>query len=155
MHVSQQQLADVFRVSTRSIQRWGRDGLDDCRVDGGATYDLAAAVAWRIDAVQAHSDDEYRAARARRMAADADLRELTLAKERRELIHRADVLALVTAPLEAVDRELKSAPTRMARRWSKKLGVSEARTLELIEEIVEEVRSTLREMASDAEDAAA
>ncbi len=144
MHVTQQQLAEVFSVTTRTIQRWGPEGLDEARVPGEATYDLTRAVAWRLEAVQATTDDEYRQARGKRMAADAELKEIELAKARGSLIAIEDVEVLLRGSLEKVNLALRAAPSRLANKLVEMTGRSRKECQKIISEIVEGARVDLR-----------
>lgn len=101
------------------------------------------------DIEEEEAEDFFRA-RARKTAAEADIAEMDSAKLRGELIHRRDVAALVRAPLEAVNRKLKAAPQRLAKRWAGAMRMTEAEALVLIRDMVEDVRSELQEIADAA-----
>lgn len=149
MKVGQQDLADVFRVSVRTIQRWEKRGLDRARVGNGATYDLPEAVAWALEREQASEDTDYETARARRMAADAHLRELELGRERGTLVHIDDMEDLLRTPLERVAAELKAAPSRLAPELAARAGISHAAALAILKAIVEEARAALRSVGDE------
>src|SRR5690554_391087 len=76
MTVSQKDLADLFRVTTRTIQRWESKGLDRARVGGDATYDLAEAIAWLVERAEAEAYE-----RGRRDAMTGDLERVELKKQ--------------------------------------------------------------------------
>lgn len=98
MILTQRELAALFRVDVRTIQRWGHLGLDDTRVDGAANYDAPAAVAWRA---QQLLEEE------RRKHARSEREELELEKLRhqnREARIKADLAESKAVPLvEAVE----------------------------------------------------
>lgn len=93
--VDQRELARVFGVSPRTIQRWEDAGLADARVGSTATYDLPAAVAWRVEKLVAELNGDtpdLDAARARKESALAELRELEVGQLRGDLLEREEVL---------------------------------------------------------------
>ena len=147
MLVNQRELADAFGVTTRTVQRWEADGLADARVGPGATYELAAAIAWRIDSVRQDAEDDYRAARTRLVNAQAVAAERNEALKQGQMIHREDVALLVREPLEEVNRTLKAGPRRHAKKWARVLRIKEAEALELLESFVEDVRGDCRKLA--------
>jgi len=98
-----------------------------------------------------HGNLGFQAERARLVKEQADKAETENLVRRGELVELADVAKLVRAPLEAVDRKLKSAKGTHAKAWAKRLRVSEAVAMELIEALVEDVRSDLRALAGRAE----
>lgn len=76
MELRQKDLAAVFRVSPRTIQRWEDKGLDRARKGPEATYDLAEAVAWALERAEA---DAYE--RGHREALTGDLEKVELKKQ--------------------------------------------------------------------------
>src|SRR5690606_10464500 len=69
---------------------------------------------------------DYKLELARLTKEKADAQEMENQRMRGELLHKDDVMLLVSRPLEAVDRELKAAPSRMARTWAKRMKLTEA-----------------------------
>lgn len=59
MELTQRELAQLFGVDVRTIQRWGPQGLDDTRIGGKAVYDAPAAVAWRLEFVVAQEREKH------------------------------------------------------------------------------------------------
>jgi phage terminase Nu1 subunit (DNA packaging protein) len=125
--VSQPTLARVFGVSERTVQRWGAlgsgafpGGLDDTRVGAGATYDLPAAVAWRLaleaERLAGENGDAIAldAARARRELAVAALREHELEVRRRELVPREAARELWNEGVTTLVAEIRRLPARFA-----------------------------------------
>lgn len=145
MTVNQSELAELLGVSIRTIQRWGKDGLDDCRVGDGATYDLAAAIAWRLDSVQSEDDDEYRVARTRVATAKAEAAERENAVAARELIPMEELEPLVRESLEGVAAILRQCPVALRSEWAVRLGFPVKDAEELIRDLVEDVKAALRE----------
>ena len=157
--VDQRTLARIFGVSQRTVQRWEAEGLDEARVDGSATYDLPAAVAWLTDRAADRSGmstvrEELEAARARKYQVDAMLREDELRTRRGELVPVGDVLGMVRKPLEAIDAKLRTAPRRLSQAWAARLGVSQAEAMAMIHDLVEDVRAELRAVFEEEPDAA-
>jgi phage terminase Nu1 subunit (DNA packaging protein) len=160
---TQPEIARIFGVSTRTIQRWEELGLASARVEGGDVlrYDVPRAVAWRVEqeaARVADAHDEpgsFEAARARKELALAQIREIELAELQGKMVRVAQRDATVREALEAGDRILKASPRRLANRWARRLKVTEPEAIELIEELVEDVRCLLRERGADGDDAAA
>lgn len=74
---------------------------------------------------------------------------------RGELIPASHFIEALRLPLEACDQALRNAKRRLGRKWAKRLKVSEAEAMALIEEIAEEARGHLRKALDDADDAAA
>lgn len=147
--LTQEEAARRLAITTRQLRRL----TEAPRLEGGL-YPWPAVRNWYIEFKQEEvlrrrgmdgsASDRFAEARARKTAAEAELKELELAVRRRELIPSSDVVVLVRAPLEAVDRTLRQQPRERARTWAKKLGVKEAEAMVLIEELVEEVRAALR-----------
>jgi phage terminase Nu1 subunit (DNA packaging protein) len=148
MQVKQHELAELFGVTSRTLRDWHSKGLADVRDGQTGSYDLPAAIAWLVDREDDRSAlvDEYREARARNQLAQALLREDELRVKRGELVPVDDVLGLVRTPLERVDAQLRTAPRRLSKAWSERLGTSHREALALIRELVEEVRGELREV---------
>lgn len=91
MTVGQVELAAIFRVSRRTVQRWVREGMPQ---RPNTTYDLTECVGWVRDRERA----ALRKARRRSSSSALELREL-LPEARRlvcelrrlELVHRATI----------------------------------------------------------------
>lgn len=81
---------------------------------------------------------------ARKTAIQADIAALELAKLQGELVHIRDLERLVSAPLEAVDSALKSAPSRHAGRLAAAAKVKTPVAMRLLEDVIELVRADLR-----------
>ena len=91
------------------------------------------------------ANEEWQIARSRKELAVAQLREQELAARARELIPAEEVFDRVRRPLEEVDAKLRAAPRTLAREWSKRLGLTQAETIALVGDLVEDVRSSIRE----------
>ena len=152
MTVNQTELAELFDVTPRTIRTWEREGLPHESAGRSKRYDLRAAIRWHRDrevarALAPYEGTQLEHERTRLVRARAEEAERRNAIERRRLIAMEDVAALVRAPLQAVDRALKAAPRRHAKRWARVLRVKEGEALELIETLVEDVRADLRRLA--------
>lgn len=152
---NQLELAEVLRVSAKTIQQWDREGLRDAaRLETGrkreSRYDLVRAFWWfherEVRRVTAEADgSELDAAKLRKLQAEADAKELELAEKRGELVPLDEVEDLVRESLEAVDSVLRHSPSRFAPSLAKsaKVSVKVARTL--LRDLVESVRGAIRE----------
>lgn len=149
MHVSQKELAGLFDVSTRTIQRWGEDGLNEARVGAEATYDLKLAIAWRVDSVQADVDDEYRIARTRVVTAKAEEAERANAIQRGELIPMDDIEGLLRESLMSVDATLRSSPNRFASALAERSGLTLKQARVILDDMIELARGAIRNMGSE------
>jgi phage terminase Nu1 subunit (DNA packaging protein) len=139
MTVDQPTLAELFGVTTRTIQRWGRQGLDEARVGDSATYDLRAAIAWRE--AQLKGDDPLTEARVRKMEADAERSELRTARERGELIHVDDLEMLFAEPLAMLRARLLELPARIA----VELPMPDREAVDIIEPLVHALMTEMAE----------
>ncbi|MCH7566001.1 MAG: hypothetical protein IH968_19510 [Gemmatimonadetes bacterium] len=125
--ISQTDLARVFGVSTRTIQRWEEEGLREARIGRRATYALPVAVAWRVDRERRESDVmDFNEARARKMAAQAELTEIEVARARAEYIHVSDLDHLLAEPLARLRGRLLSFAGVVAPRLTEPLEVPQA-----------------------------
>lgn len=154
--LTQKEAAKRIGISPRQLRTLTTRGDVSRNDDGSYPWPTvreehrALKAAHEEDRAAGFGDDAYEKARARKTTAQAELAEMQAKKLRGEVVDRKDVAAMVRAPLEAVDRVLKSAPRRHARRWAKVLRVKEAEALELIETLVEDVRTELRKLSDAA-----
>jgi len=86
--VTQAQLAAVFAVSVRTIQRWHAEGLP--RTNGATSYRLPDVVRWRLERERercaAGEIDELDQARVRKETVRAELLEIEVAQKRGTLV---------------------------------------------------------------------
>ena len=100
---------------------------------------------------------DYQAELARLTREKADAAEMENARRRGQLVPVEEMRSLLREALKLGNRALGNAPRKLGRRWARRLKVKEARAIELIEEIVEDVRAEMRSLAEELEatDAAA
>jgi phage terminase Nu1 subunit (DNA packaging protein) len=150
--VGQQEIAQVFSVNVRTVQRWDAEGFP--RTPDGR-YDVGECVAWAIERQKAETADEFDLARTRKTAAEAEIREHELQLLRGGSVPIASVAAMVKAALTRVDQAVRGAKRRLSRLWARRLGISEAEAMKLFDDMTEEVRAVLRKALSDAGNLAA
>ena len=125
--ISQTDLAWVFGVSTRTIQRWEEEGLRDARIGKRATYALPVAVACRVDRERRENDVmDFTEARARKMAAQAELTEIEVARARGEYIHIVEMERLLSEPLSRLRGGLLSLAAVIEPRLTEPLEIPQA-----------------------------
>lgn len=103
-------------VDARTVRNWIRDGMPAMRAARGKyLVQRAAANAWR-DARQksATAPTDEADARARKLAAEAELKELELAKARGELVTVEDAARAVEEQVRLVRAALLAAPGQWA-----------------------------------------
>ncbi len=88
--VMQTTLAKLFSVDVRTIQRWTKAGMPRAGASRSSKYDLAKCIAWRREQDRKEAEDlrhpkTFEEARARKMAAEAELAELDVMERRGEL----------------------------------------------------------------------
>ena len=145
MQVNQVKLAQLFRMSTRTIQRWESEGLKASRVEKGVVwYDMADAIAWRLKKGLAEGDP-LREAQIRRMEAIAAQKEFELENQRGNFVPMHEVDRLLSGSLERVANALRAAPTKLAPTVAKRLGISRTAARVVLQDLVEEVKSVIRD----------
>jgi phage terminase Nu1 subunit (DNA packaging protein) len=115
--VTQQQLADILGLSTRQIRNLEHEGLP-LRAEGKRKlYPIPDAVRWYVQREQARVEPtDYEEAKARKMAAEAELAEIQRDRERGRLLAIEDVEREHRKMLERLAAALKSAPAKYAPR---------------------------------------
>lgn len=149
--LTQKELATRLGITTREVRNLHGHGIP--RLENGR-YPWPDARHWYIHFKQAererrqggYEDLDLRRELARKTAAQADEAELRLAERRRELIHIRDVERLVREPLEQVDAALRNAPSRYASDLAELADISIPKAMQLLESIVERIRTDLREI---------
>ena len=125
--LTQGELARLFGVAVRTIQRWDAEGLRAARIGKTATYDPPSAVAWRVARERrANEAMDFSEARTRKMAAQAELAELEVARTRAETIHVSDMDRLLAEPLSRLRGQLLSFAGVVAPRLTEPLEVPQA-----------------------------
>lgn len=149
--VKQLELARILGVDERTIQRWHKDGLPRHGEGRGIRYPLTECIAWvrQRDREQVEAQTErgaptdYDEAKARKMAAEAELAELELARARGTIVTVDDVERMLSAPLYRLRAKLLNLPSK----WSPSLvgcrTIAEAQTR--LEAAVEEAMLSLSE----------
>ena len=138
--VTQPQVAKIFRKNVRTIQRWEEEGFP--RAPGKKVlYSLPDCIEWVLANEQ---KGDFNEARTKKTEAEAQIKELELARLRGEMVPVSDVLAMVAGPIEAVDAKLRTMPRLKAKAWSRRLKITQAEAIALIRELAEEVRADLK-----------
>lgn len=120
--LTKSELAQFLGVSLTAVTNWVRTGcpwVERGSVGKSWTFNLAEVVAWREErAVQQALGDTKQLnldeARRRKVAAEAAMVELDLAKRRGEVIEIADVAGLVGEDYANLRAKLLSMPTKLA-----------------------------------------
>ena len=100
-------------ASVKAIRDWVSKGCPHQRTPTGEyRFDLAEVQRWRVDNLPGHSS--YAAARARKEAANAELRELQLRQKKGELVTRAAVTQAVFTMVRAARDRMANIPDRIA-----------------------------------------
>lgn len=153
------QAAEMFGVTEKTVRNWINDNGLPCSGDGrGRTVHAAKAIQWHHEytarksgnaARPAPVDDSgeqsesYDDALARKTRAEADLKELQLAKERGQVAAIADVERLLSASNLAVQTQVLAVPARLS---TQILGLEEpGRAVAILEA---EMRHLLSNLAS-------
>lgn len=142
-------VADLLDVGPRRVQQFARDGMP--KVARGK-YDLRQCTRWYIGELialvppnAAVRDEAYTEARARKVAAEATLKELELKQELDRLIPIEDHLEVLGDALVILREGLLSAPARWASRLVGLKDQAAARVA--LEKVVEELMADLSERA--------
>lgn len=152
--LSQKEFAKRLGISTRAVRDLHAHGIPR-RKDG--KYPWPEARHWYIRFKQDErerrqgggEDLDLRREMARKTAAQADEAELRLAERRREMIHIRDIERLVREPLEQVDAGLRNASSRHAAELAELAGISIAKAMHFLEQVMERIRTDLREIRHD------
>lgn len=148
--LSQKELAALYDVSTRQVRNWEDEGLPRRAKGNRKEYPLKDVVAWHearevAQALAKVDTSALGAAKLRRMEAEAEAKELDVAVKRGDLVPLDEVGDLVRESLQAVDSVLRHSPSRFAPALAKAGGVPPKVARTILREIVEMVRSAIRE----------
>lgn len=153
LELTQKQMSEEFGVTTRQIRNWEADGLA-CRAEGNRKlYPLAHAIRFYADrfaekAAAAAGTRELDAIRARKLRAEAEVKEIELARLRGELVPMSEVDGLLRDALEAIDSVIRSVPGRFAARLAKASGAKLSRAKRVLADSMELVRGAIRDRAA-------
>lgn len=117
--LNQTDLARVFRVTTRTVQRWNEQGLPRQGEGRTAKYPLELCIAWvrkrdREEALEAARPKDLAEARLRKAIADAELAEYEVAERRGETMTVEHFEDLVGSAMRRMDAQLRTLPRRVA-----------------------------------------
>ncbi len=117
--LTQTELARVFGVTTKTVQRWVERGLPREGEGRKATYPLEPCIAWvrekdREEAIDAARPRTLEEARIRKATADAELAEYELGLRRKELMTVAQYNAAVSGAFSRVKAQLVTLENRLA-----------------------------------------
>ncbi len=118
--VTQTALAKLFRVDVRTIQRWTKAGMPREGASRSSKYDLPQCIAWRREEDRKEAEDlrhpkTFEEARARKMAAEAELAELDVMERRGELGTVEEMDEVITTGFGRMRAYGLGAPSRHAR----------------------------------------
>lgn len=147
-------LAALLDLTDRRIHQLVREGV--LPKAGRGKYPVADCVQAYVGYWQRQAEEraaqvviDYKAVRARKVQAEAELKELELGLRRGELVPTDAVEAQVRDALEPVDIGLRTVHNRLSREWAEKLGVAEGEAVHLIKELADQVRAHLVELLTD------
>jgi phage terminase Nu1 subunit (DNA packaging protein) len=142
-------IADIFGVTTRTIDTWQKEGLPVVAVPGRpCQFDTVKAIEWRLAKIGAADgeDLDYNREKARLTKAQADKAEME-AEELRENLIPADEVAKEWGDICATIRtRLLAIPTKLAHKLANIRKISEAEEL-----LREAIHQALEEIASEAD----
>lgn len=111
MIVSTQELAKLFDVTSMTINNWRRKGMPR---ESFGKFDLAKVIEWKISEAREEASieeaPEGTSPKDRKDLAEAKLKEIKVAKERKELIPQQQANERLQKHLEDVRRVMLSAP---------------------------------------------
>jgi len=141
-------LAQVLGIGERRVRELAGEGIVTKTARG--RYVLAASVqgymAYRLSAAEG---GELGAARAAKMSAEARLKEHELARTQGEYVPIADVEEMLRAPLEAIDVALRTAKRSHGPALAKRLKLSAAEGMAIVESVTEAARADCRRAIVD------
>lgn len=151
--MGQAELATLFRVTTKTIQTWDRQGLRGARVGTEAKYNAAEAVAWALE--RAKGDDPKERAQLRKLEAEARRVELEVRTAERALIPVTTHTSRLAEVLVRLRARLLAAPGAWAPRLVGLKTVPEAlqRTRDLVNELLEALNAAADEVIPEGADA--
>lgn len=148
LEFSQKEIAAAFRLSTRQIRNWEKDGCPRKSDGTRKFFMLDEVIAWRLaleaEKAEAVVADAMDAARLRKLEADAAMKELDLSVKRNELVPIDEVEVLLREALESVDSVLRHSSSRVAPRLSKDAGIPIKGARTIMEDVIESVRGLIR-----------
>lgn len=150
------QVAKLLNVSHETIRTYRKRGMPTRTVSGRPAFVAAEVLPWRIEDVRREerersSPDEAQE-RTRKLAAEASLAELRLARERGEVVPAAEV----ESEMERLCLNLRSRIVTMRGKWAPALlGLSTmAEATATLDRVADDLLRSLREGADDLEDEA-
>ena len=150
--LSQVEAAERLGITDRHLRRLTTEGAVTRLADGSYPWPRVREEheAHLAEAEEARAsgfgDDSYAEARARKTVAQARLAELEVREKEGALVAIEDVEAMLREPLERVNTTLKGVPSRHGPKLAKAAGIPLAQAKALLSEVVEAVRSELREI---------
>lgn len=147
--LTQGEVASRLTITTSWVRELSRRGVLTRNEDGSYPWprnqdEYEAFRSSDEEAGEASDAEGYKDALTRLTREKADGEEMKNRLRRRELMEVTEVADRVRQPLEAVNTKLRTAKRRLGKTWAKKLGISQAEAMALIDELVEDVRADLR-----------
>lgn len=150
------QAAEMFGVSEKTVRNWMNDnGLPFSGAGRGRTVNAAKAIEWHHEYAGGKNgkttqpepevdEESYDDALARKTRAEADLKELQLARERGQVAAIADVEKVITAANLAAQTQLLAMPARLS---TQILGLEDpARAVAIVDSEVRHILTNLADI---------
>ena len=146
--VTKRELAGILGLSTRQIENLEAEGLPRRADKNRKFYPIPDAVRWYVDRERRRAEPtDFEEARARKMAAEARLAELMLAREEGKLLAIDDVEREWRQVLERLRAKLLSVPSRYAPALVGRRSIPEA--IQVLQQLVEETMLALSETGEE------
>lgn len=127
------ELSALLRISTRQITNWRHEGCPTRNVGGTAKFDVAEVVEWlrekERDTMRKETAPDEAQERARKLRAEADLKELELAQARGEVVAVTEFQTTLEDTLGRMRAVVSGQLARFERRFVTCASAAEARLL--------------------------
>ena len=147
--ITQRETANRLRITTAWVRELTGRGILSRNADKSYPWPKVDEEYRAFQAAAAGEPEEvdYKAELARLTKLKADAQQLENDVAAGKFMAVEEARAEVRAALEESDLILRGAPRRLAKKWARRLKRKETEVIELVEQIVEDVRTLLREAA--------
>lgn len=146
--ITQREAAERLRISTAWLRELTAKGIVSRNDDGSYPWptvgDELEAHRKKLDGANGNGGGSYKDARTRKIEVEAELKELELARRRREFAHIDEVAGLVLPVLMAVDLATRTAPRELSAAVARKLGCTRAQAVAMFDFVCEDLRQHIR-----------